>query len=340
MWLERALELGTRDRRERARAETALGRILIAQGHHAAAVPPLRAAVPAARADGDPDLLADALAMLGLALATAEPAEAMQLLDEAMERAAGARARAGALLCRGVAALHAGNPRLARELIARCAAICTAAGDRLLLGTAYGSTVLEALSSGDVERAGACAREGVLNYQELHDTVGLAMALESLAWTATAARDYRRAARLLGACDRESAEVGGNPLRSARFAEEHGDCVATVTRRLGPETFGAERRRGAALSTAALVRFALAPDHAPTAGRPRRSRAGPPGGGPLTRREQQVAGLVAQGLSNRQIAAKLVISTRTAEGHVENILIKLGFASRAQVAVWHAERCG
>jgi non-specific serine/threonine protein kinase len=55
---------------------------------------------------------------------------------------------------------------------------------------------------------------------------------------------------------------------------------------------------------------------------------------PLTRRERQVAPLIAEGLLNKQIAARLVISQRTVESHVENILKKLGFNSRAQIAVW------
>ncbi len=56
----------------------------------------------------------------------------------------------------------------------------------------------------------------------------------------------------------------------------------------------------------------------------------------LTRREREVAALVAMGLSNKEIAEKLVISERTAEGHVERILGKLGFRSRAAIASWHA----
>ncbi len=57
---------------------------------------------------------------------------------------------------------------------------------------------------------------------------------------------------------------------------------------------------------------------------------------PLTKREFEVAALVEVGLSNREIAERLVISKRTADGHVERILSKLGFASRAQVAAWMA----
>jgi non-specific serine/threonine protein kinase len=56
----------------------------------------------------------------------------------------------------------------------------------------------------------------------------------------------------------------------------------------------------------------------------------------LTRRERQVADLIARGLSNKEIATALVISTRTAESHADHILTKLGFARRAQVAAWVA----
>jgi DNA-binding CsgD family transcriptional regulator/tetratricopeptide (TPR) repeat protein len=56
--------------------------------------------------------------------------------------------------------------------------------------------------------------------------------------------------------------------------------------------------------------------------------------GPLTKREIEIAALVAQGLTNKQIAAATHISERTAENHVQHILAKLGFATRAQIAAW------
>jgi pimeloyl-ACP methyl ester carboxylesterase/DNA-binding CsgD family transcriptional regulator len=56
----------------------------------------------------------------------------------------------------------------------------------------------------------------------------------------------------------------------------------------------------------------------------------------LTSRQMQVAALLAQGWSNRQIAEQLVISERTAESHVERVRARLGFRSRAQVAAWYA----
>jgi DNA-binding NarL/FixJ family response regulator len=47
-----------------------------------------------------------------------------------------------------------------------------------------------------------------------------------------------------------------------------------------------------------------------------------------------VAALVAQGLSNREVSERLVVSERTIEGHVDRVLGKLGFRSRAQIAAW------
>lgn len=60
--------------------------------------------------------------------------------------------------------------------------------------------------------------------------------------------------------------------------------------------------------------------------------------GGLTTREREVAALIAQGKTSREIADLLVLSERTAEGHVSNILGKLGFTSRAQIAAWVVER--
>jgi DNA-binding NarL/FixJ family response regulator len=54
----------------------------------------------------------------------------------------------------------------------------------------------------------------------------------------------------------------------------------------------------------------------------------------LSAREAEVAALVAEGLTNRQIAERLVISERTAQNHVQHILTKLGFATRSQIAAW------
>jgi non-specific serine/threonine protein kinase len=69
-----------------------------------------------------------------------------------------------------------------------------------------------------------------------------------------------------------------------------------------------------------------------------RRRTTRPDGEILTSREREIAGLVAHGQTNRQIATTLVISERTADAHVQNILNKLGFNARAQIASWATER--
>lgn len=93
----------------------------------------------------------------------------------------------------------------------------------------------------------------------------------------------------------------------------------------------AERLRGALadLSKLEVVELALE-------GRTR-AAASQPEAGPLTLREFEVAQLIAEGLSNRAIADRLVISPRTVDGHVERILAKLAFSSRTQVAIWATE---
>ncbi len=54
----------------------------------------------------------------------------------------------------------------------------------------------------------------------------------------------------------------------------------------------------------------------------------------LTRREREIAELVAEGLTNRDIAARLYLSERTAQNHVQHILTKLGVTNRSRIAVW------
>ncbi|TQC49632.1 LuxR family transcriptional regulator [Rhodococcus sp. WS4] len=95
--------------------------------------------------------------------------------------------------------------------------------------------------------------------------------------------------------------------------------------------FAAARHRGQRLGYAATVAYALGEQNLQESSQVVAS-------GVLTKRERQVAALIAEGMTNRAIAAKLVISERTAQGHVEHILTKLGFTSRTQVAAWVVEQ--
>ena len=116
---------------------------------------------------------------------------------------------------------------------------------------------------------------------------------------------------------------------------------------LGGEGVEAAWQAGTALTAEQAVKMALAP----ALPAPRSEAASPPLPptlaleppdlpDPLTAREREVVGLVARGLTNRQIAEALVVSERTAEWHVANTLSKLGLSTRAQLAVWAAQRLG
>jgi DNA-binding NarL/FixJ family response regulator len=118
-------------------------------------------------------------------------------------------------------------------------------------------------------------------------------------------------------------------------------------------SYAVERRRAAQLLQLATADFEAMhmPSYLTRAIELRRStEAGAPNGAalrqrgsqddvdPLTDREREVATLISQGMSNREIAATLVISESTAEVHVKHVLSKLGLKSRSQVAVWAANR--
>ncbi len=186
--------------------------------------------------------------------------------------------------------------------------------------------------AGDIAGASQAAKEGLQVHQLVEDEqFGVGLSLESLAWIAVTEHRDQRAAQLLGASARmwRTMHTSLSAFRSLR--EFHDQSVATAKARLGAKAYDAAAARGAEMSTADAVELAMERQARPALPAP---RPGPAIN--LTRREREVATLIAEGLSNREIAARLVVAQRTAEGHVENILSKLGFTSRAQVAAWLA----
>jgi ATP/maltotriose-dependent transcriptional regulator MalT len=141
------------------------------------------------------------------------------------------------------------------------------------------------------------------------------------------------AARLFGAMEALQTAAGLHFMSADQTDIDRN--IAAVRGRLGQDRFEALRAEGAAMTLEQAADAALAqseardkipdlPDAAAAGGR----RNG------LTSREREVAALIAEGLTNREIAGRLVITERTAEGHVQNILNKLGFNSRTQIAAW------
>jgi DNA-binding NarL/FixJ family response regulator len=129
----------------------------------------------------------------------------------------------------------------------------------------------------------------------------------------------------------------GNAIAPARQAEIE-RWLRRARQALSTETAAAAWAMGQTMPLADAVAQALteAEPVAPVSPPAESARPRPPA--LLTRREQEVAAYLARGFTNRQIAAALSIAERTAERHVENILLKLDFTSRTQVAVWATER--
>lgn len=179
-------------------------------------------------------------------------------------------------------------------------------------------------------------RDGPPRHQTLHAAVEWSFELCSeterllwARWVAGADGEPGRAAVLFGAVESLWQRIGrplvaGEPL--VAWSEQ---AKARVLGDLGSRAHETARLQGARMSQDDMLAYALGEKMTADA---TASAAGPQ----LTKREQEVAGLVAAGLSNKDIASRLVISQRTAEGHIEHILTKLGSSSRAQIAAWVA----
>ncbi|EGX59565.1 LuxR family transcriptional regulator [Streptomyces zinciresistens K42] len=184
----------------------------------------------------------------------------------------------------------------------------------------------------------------------VHDVIGIALTLDLLARIATESGAHERAAVLLGAADHTWSAIDQDRWGSPALLSPRTDSEARAGEALGRAGFRRAYDRGAALALPETVAYAVGDTGQPH--RPRgpvrtaRARPAQPAavvrtpvtvtGAVLTRRESEVAELVAQGLANQQIAERLVIARRTAEGHVERILGKLGFSNRSQIAAWVA----
>jgi predicted ATPase/DNA-binding NarL/FixJ family response regulator len=193
-----------------------------------------------------------------------------------------------------------------------------------------------ATERGDVERASALAVECL---HELHDrgiTMYLADGVELLAGVAMMREQVARAGRLFAAAEAARTEMGAE--RQPGHAALHARQLATVRATLDAAAFEAAWAAGRKLGLDEAVTEALATEERIASADPgRRPLEVAQSAKPLTRRELEVAGLIARGLTDRQIAEDLVITTGTAGNHVVHILDKLGFRSRAQVAAWVVE---
>ncbi len=166
---------------------------------------------------------------------------------------------------------------------------------------------------------------------EQEDTMSLAATLEFQAWVASDAGEFEHATTLLGGATALWRQVGTMLWGVRALNRRHTEVENTLMVALGAERFTHVYTYASRLSAWELVDIARGNTHNREPTMPHPSEDGSPLG-PLTPREQEVATLIVEGLTNRQIAERLVISKRTADTHVEHILTKLGVASRTQVA--------
>ncbi|MFI6291543.1 LuxR C-terminal-related transcriptional regulator [Nonomuraea sp. NPDC050790] len=167
-------------------------------------------------------------------------------------------------------------------------------------------------------------REALRVKHDLDDMLGIALCLEFYGGCLVNLGTPEAAARLIG-----SVEDARTASGISMFGPQHTLIREIMEQQcrdaLGEEVFDAQRRIGHRIGLEQTVAGILAESDPPA---PAQSPE------PLTKREYEIALLVSQGLTNRQIAERLGIAKRTVDTHMENILTKLGISSRVQIAAW------
>ncbi|GDY31297.1 ATP-binding protein [Gandjariella thermophila] len=263
---------------------------------------------------------------------------AVTLFGEALAAFRAARDMRGELislmLLGATVGLH-GDPEKGLALLHECIGKATALGEVGWRSWALWEVTQIEVPYGSLDDADSAAREALELHQRLGMKLAMAFALDTLAWIAERRDQHTRAAELFGAASTLWDAVGASPENYMGFETQHRRQWDRARKALGDAAFDAAFQHGRQLPTDAAVNLALGR-------RPVEAAAPPPSPrkAPLTRREGEIAELVAEGMTNRDIAERLVISPRTADTHVEHILTKLGFTSRAQIASWVAAQKG
>jgi predicted ATPase/DNA-binding CsgD family transcriptional regulator len=224
------------------------------------------------------------------------------------------------------AVLYNGDLSNGRQLVEEGLAVVRQIGDRFMLGYSLEAAGRLAIAEGRYTEARAALHEDLRVRQDLGSRSEIAHALDAIAELAAAERDAERALLLAGAAARIREVIGGqaSPMYEALFDA----WMKPLRRTLGQDAVRSGWDAGQSLSIERAVELALsATEPLPPPPCDRRDME-------LSPRERHVAALLANGLTNRQIADQLTISQRTVATHIEHILEKLGFASRHQVAVW------
>jgi predicted ATPase/DNA-binding CsgD family transcriptional regulator len=317
----------------RLRALWVTGYLAMVQGDLQAARTLLEAGLSAARLAGDGDAEAWASSFLGFVIYSLGETEDGQALAESAlrlhEETGNQIGIALALGQTGFIHLSAGEPRQAADLFALCAHVSERSGNIWYKTYAQWAIGVATWLFGDPCGAAISVRAALFIMRRVDDPIGVALCLDALAWIAVSREEMARSLTLLAAADKAWAAISA-PLPPVLRAH-HEEALRAAQAPLPAAEYRTAFAKGSAMDQAEAIAFALGESPRPRGDAGRVSGSGP---GRLTRREQDVAALVARGQSNSQIAASLVISVRTVETHVQHIMDKLGCGTRAQIAVW------
>jgi predicted ATPase/DNA-binding CsgD family transcriptional regulator len=345
-WLGRAIERAPAGSPARAAALLARGRLLAAGGRAADALADAAEALAIAAALGDEPLAAHAHLVRNAALGSAGPLPAAAEAGEEARRLLAALDDTHGLITLDLQLAHLAllNADIEAALghVDRGLRLIGGSRERWLRASLYLFASLTLYLAGrDIESTWAATR-ALKAKHEAGDTLGTAFGLELLGWLAAGSGSEQRAAWLLGAAGRLWEQAGGRLAGAPAFARLHDEAAARSADVLGAGRFAEFAAQGAGDPLEAVVSLALNGTGGPVEDGPVDSGpAGPGPGGPaklrlpsqLTAREQEIAGLVAAGLSNRQIAERLFISRRTVDAHLEHIFGKLGITSRVMLSI-------
>jgi predicted ATPase/DNA-binding CsgD family transcriptional regulator len=292
----------------------------------------LQRAIDASRVEKQPEQLSESLSAASiLAHLSGDSDMAAERLREAEAITLGLAhypASMALLQARAVHALFGGDLTSAEAVSDEGARLSRGIGDLYYLEAMLMNLGFVALMHGNRAKSRARLAEGLRIARDTDNRAGQSTLLRLLGAEA-ATGDPRRAARLFGAGEALASPVGFVGPFETQLARARDATISA----LGEAAFDAERAAGNDLGRESALRMALG--ESDDAGIDAVKHVG---AGPLARREAEVATLIAEGLSNKQIGARLFISERTVATHVGNILNKLGFDSRAQIASWVAAR--
>ena len=310
------------------------GFLSVLKSDAAAARPALDRAMATARELAQPILLSQSLSMASIAANFAgDRVSALRLLDEAVvvtQPLGDFATRISVLQAQALNGFFEGDIEAVRTASFEGVRLSRDIGDLYSLEMMLLNSGGTALITGNLEQARAFYREALRIAQRIDDRVAQYALLDGLGCVAAGSGQGRVAAQLIGAAETVRMQAGASliPILAPLIAQAEALAVGA----LGASKFDAEMKAGKRLSRDQAIRLALgepAPAPAPT-------DANGEGIALLGKREADVARLVAEGLSNKQIGTRLFISERTVDSHVRSVLNKLGFNSRAQIAGWMA----